>query len=179
MHRIFLAATAALLAATVGWPLPQAVPRLQQLQDAATSALPGSTIVKVLACGAWLAWAHFTACVLAEVRGEIRQRIIADKKLQALVPRARQLAQAAAGASLQQAAAQQGLTVQQTGMFTRGSLVPGLGQYTEAVGAAFGVAQGAVTAPVVSPELSFAKPKSSRIMSPRVVNFKLCGLMSR
>ncbi len=87
---------------------------------------------------------------LAEVRGEVRQRLIADKKLQALVPRARQLAHAAASSSLQQAAAQQSLTVEHTGAFTRGSLVPGLGQYTEAVGAAFGVPQGAVTAPIVS-----------------------------
>ncbi|GJG88409.1 hypothetical protein tb265_35900 [Gemmatimonadetes bacterium T265] len=87
---------------------------------------------------------------LAEVRGEIRQRLVTEKKLQALVPRARQLEQAAAGSSLEQAAAAQQLPVQHAGPFTRGMLVPGLGQYTEAVGAAFGVPQGSLTAPVVS-----------------------------
>ncbi len=87
---------------------------------------------------------------LSEVRGEIRQRLLADKKLDALVPRARQLRQAAVSSSLEQAAATQQLTVQRAGPFTRGMLVPGLGQYTEAIGAAFGVPQGAITAPVVS-----------------------------
>jgi len=87
---------------------------------------------------------------LAEVRGEIRQRLLTEKKLQALVPRARQLEQAAAASTLEQAAAAQQLTVQHAGPFTRGMLVPGLGQYTEAVGAAFGVPQGSLTAPVIS-----------------------------
>ena len=87
---------------------------------------------------------------LADVRGEIRQRLIADKKLQSLVPRATQFAQAAAGSSLEQAAASQQLAVQHAGPFTRGTLVPGLGQYSEAIGAAFGVPQGSLTAPVIS-----------------------------
>ncbi|HEY0776988.1 MAG TPA: peptidyl-prolyl cis-trans isomerase [Gemmatirosa sp.] len=86
---------------------------------------------------------------LAEVRGEIQQRLLTDKKLHALVPRAEQLRQAAARSTLEQAAAQQQLTVQHAGPFTRGSLVPGLGQYTEPVGASFGVAPGALTAPIV------------------------------
>ncbi len=87
---------------------------------------------------------------LAEVRGEIQQRLLTDKKLQALVPRAQQLRQAAATSTLEQAAAAQHLAVQHAGPFTRGMLVPGLGQYTEAIGAAFGVPQGTLTAPVTS-----------------------------
>lgn len=85
---------------------------------------------------------------LAEVRGEIQQRLRTDKKLQTLVPRARQVT-AAGPAGFEQAAAGQSAQVQKAGPFTRGSLVPGLGQFTEPVGAAFGVAQGAVTAPVI------------------------------
>lgn len=87
---------------------------------------------------------------LAEVRGEIRDRLLTEKKLQTLVPRARQLEQAAAGSSLEQAAAAQHLTVQHAGPFTRGMLVPGLGQFTQAIGAAFGVPQGSLTSPIVS-----------------------------
>lgn len=85
-----------------------------------------------------------------QVRNEVRERVLRDKKLQQLVPRARQLAQAAATSTLEAAAAAQGLTVQHTPLFARTSLVPGLGQFTEAVGAAFGPAQGQLSAPVVS-----------------------------
>lgn len=87
---------------------------------------------------------------LSAVREEVRGRILREKKLQALVPRAAQLAQAARGATLESAAQAQGLTVERTDRFARGGLVPGLGQFTEAVGAAFAVPQGSVTAPVVS-----------------------------
>lgn len=86
----------------------------------------------------------------AQVKGEVRERVLRDKKLQLLVPRARQLAQAAASSTLEAAAAAQGLTVQRTPLFARPSLVPGLGQFTEAVGAAFGPAPGELSAPVVS-----------------------------
>ena len=87
---------------------------------------------------------------LADVRGEIRQRLVADKKLQALMPRAAQFRQAAVASSFEQVAAAQQLTVQHAGPFTRGMLVPGLGQFTEAIGAAFAVPQGAITSPVAS-----------------------------
>ncbi len=83
-------------------------------------------------------------------KAEVRERVLREKKLQQLVPRARQLAQAVAGSSLEAAAAAQKLTVEKTPLFTRSSLVPGLGQFSEAVGAAFGVPEGKLTAPVVS-----------------------------
>ncbi len=84
------------------------------------------------------------------VKGEVRERVLREKKVQQLVPRARQLAQAARGSTLESAAAAQGLTVEKTPLFTRSSLVPGLGQFSEAVGAAFGVPQGQISAPVPS-----------------------------
>jgi peptidyl-prolyl cis-trans isomerase D len=87
---------------------------------------------------------------LAEARDDIRRRLARDKKLQQLVPRARNLSQLAARGSLEQAARSMGLTVDTTPMFTRTTLVPGLGQFTEPVGAAFGLQQGEVSAPIVS-----------------------------
>jgi peptidyl-prolyl cis-trans isomerase D len=84
------------------------------------------------------------------VKDEVRERVLREKKLQQLVPRARQLAEAARTSTLESAAAARQLTVERTPAFTRSSLVPGLGQFTEAVGAAFGVPQGQISAPVVS-----------------------------
>jgi peptidyl-prolyl cis-trans isomerase D len=85
---------------------------------------------------------------LAQATPEIRRRLLSEKKLDALMPKAQQVAQAAASGTLEQAAQANGLQVQKSPMFTRVSLVPGLGQYTAAVGAAFGLPQGAVSAPV-------------------------------
>jgi len=85
-----------------------------------------------------------------QVKAEVRERVVREKKVQQLVPRARQLAQAARASTLEAAAAAQGLPVQQTPLFARSSLVPGLGQFSEAVGAAFGVPEGQISAPVVS-----------------------------
>ena len=53
----------------VGWPLPSSMPIADSLRDVATEQLAARTIVNVLAVGAWLAWAHFVVCLLAEVRG--------------------------------------------------------------------------------------------------------------
>lgn len=85
-----------------------------------------------------------------QVKAEVRERVVREKKVQQLVPRARQLAQTARGSTLEAAATAQGLPVQQTPLFARSSLVPGLGQFSEAVGAAFGVPEGQISAPVVS-----------------------------
>ena len=53
-----------------------------------------------------------------------------------------------AGSSLEAAAQSNGVKVQQSSMFARGSLVPGLGQFNEAIGAAFKLPVGAVSQPV-------------------------------
>jgi peptidyl-prolyl cis-trans isomerase D len=86
----------------------------------------------------------------AQVRTEVRELVAREKQVQALLPRARQLAQAARGASLEAAATAQGLTVERTGLFSRGDLVPGLGQFSEAVGAAFSAPQGSIAGPVAA-----------------------------
>lgn len=86
----------------------------------------------------------------AQARAEVRELVVREKQVQALLPRARQLAQAARGGSLEAAAAAQGLTVERTPLFSRVDLVPGLGQYNEAVGAAFSVPQGQIAGPVAA-----------------------------
>ncbi len=94
---------------------------------------------------------------LAAFTDDIRAELVREKKLGALRPRAQQIASAvAAGKSLEQAAKDAGLSVKKTEMFTRVSSVPGLGQATEAVGAAFALPVGAVSEP--------AKTRSSLVV---------------
>ncbi|WP_148306377.1 SurA N-terminal domain-containing protein [Gemmatirosa kalamazoonensis] len=87
---------------------------------------------------------------LSEVKEEIRHRIAQDKKVEQLVPRAEKIAQQAASSSLEQAAAANGTKAEQTPVFSRTSLVPGLGQFTQAIGAAFALPKGALSGPVPS-----------------------------
>ena len=84
------------------------------------------------------------------VRDEIRRRLLREKKVAALVPRARQIADAARRGTLEAAAQAQGLTVERTELFTRTSLVPGLGQFTQPIGLAFGTPAGQIGGPVTS-----------------------------
>ena len=79
---------------------------------------------------------------------QIRQKLMAQKKLDALAARAKSLATAAAGSTLEAAAQAQNLTVTQSPAFTRGGFVPGLGRLNEAVGAAFSLPIGAVSNPI-------------------------------
>ena len=86
------------------------------------------------------------------VRDEIRQRLVLEKRIQQLVPQAKQLAAAAAASTLEQAAQGRSLQVEKTPMFTRITPVPGLGQFTEAIGAAFGLPVGAVSDAITTRE---------------------------
>jgi len=82
------------------------------------------------------------------VKADVREKVAAIRALDRVMPTAKQFAAAAARTSFEVAAQAQGLHVDQTPMFARGSFVPGLGQFTEAVGAAFGARQGAITQPI-------------------------------
>ena len=81
-------------------------------------------------------------------RDQIRLRLVAQKKLDALATRAKDLATAAVGSTLEAAAQSRNLTVTQSPAFTRGGFVPGLGRLNEAVGAAFSLPIGAVSNPI-------------------------------
>jgi peptidyl-prolyl cis-trans isomerase D len=89
---------------------------------------------------------------LADVKDEIRRRLEREAAIKALVPRAGQFAAAARRGAFTDAAREFNLNVEQAGPFTRASVVPGLGQFTEAVGAAFGLSVGEVSDPVVTRE---------------------------
>ena len=50
-----------------GWPLPRYIPAWSQLPGAVIAALTGTGMARLLACGVWLAWLTFAACLAAEV----------------------------------------------------------------------------------------------------------------
>jgi peptidyl-prolyl cis-trans isomerase D len=87
---------------------------------------------------------------LSEVKDDIRRRLAADKRVEKLIPQAQALATAARASTLESAAAAAKLTVEKTKPFARLDLVPGLGQFTEAIGAAFTTAIGKISPPVRS-----------------------------
>jgi peptidyl-prolyl cis-trans isomerase D len=84
------------------------------------------------------------------VKDEVRLRLAQQRALDALVPGAQKLASTAAGSSLEAAATADGKKVEQSPMFSRGSLVPNLGQFNEPIGASFALPTGAVSQPVKS-----------------------------
>ena len=79
------------------------------------------------------------------VRDQVRARVAQEHAVDKVMPEAQKLAAAAAGSTLEAAAQQAGKKVEQTPMFARSSVVPGLGQFTEAVGASFALPVGAVS----------------------------------
>ncbi len=88
---------------------------------------------------------------LADVKDDIRRRLEREAQIKALEPTARSFATAARAGDFAAAAAAAGQSVENAGPFTRSALVPGLGQFTEAVGAAFGLQTvGDVSAPVIT-----------------------------
>lgn len=84
---------------------------------------------------------------LAEVRDDIRRRLARDKRIEKLIPEGEALVAAAKSGSLESAAAAKGLQVEKSGGFSRLDAVPGLGQFSQAVGAAFAVPVGQVGGP--------------------------------
>jgi peptidyl-prolyl cis-trans isomerase D len=82
------------------------------------------------------------------VKDVVRQQVARAQGLDRLMPAAQKLADAAAASGLEAAAASQKLDLQHSPTFTRGTFVPGLGQFNEAVGTAFGLPVQAVSAPV-------------------------------
>lgn len=99
---------------------------------------------------------------------DIAQELRRQKKLDLLVPRAEKISSAvASGNSFEEAAKAAGLTVQQTPEFARTTSVPGLGQATQAVGAAFGLPKGAVSQPIRSENGVFVIRVDDRVQADR------------
>ena len=85
---------------------------------------------------------------LETAKPELRALVLRQKKLDALVAEGQALAQAAAKSTLESAAQAKGLTPIKSVPFTRTSQVPGIGRFNEAVGAAFALPVGVVSAPI-------------------------------
>ena len=99
------------------------------------------------------------------VKEMVRARVAAERQLEKLMPQAQQFATAAANTSLEAAAQQAGKKVEQTPLFTRSSLVPGLGQFTEPIGAAFALPVAAVSQPIKSPDGVFVIRVDKRVLA--------------
>ncbi len=98
------------------------------------------------------------------VKDEIRLRLAKDAAIDKVMPEAQKVASAAAASSLEAAAKDAGKKVDQTAMFARGSMVPGLGQYSQAVGASFALPVGAVSQPVKTTEAAYVLRVDKRVV---------------
>ncbi|MES2522225.1 MAG: peptidyl-prolyl cis-trans isomerase [Gemmatimonadota bacterium] len=85
---------------------------------------------------------------LAEVRSDIVRRITREKRLEKLRPMAAEFASKARASSLEAAAAERNIPVEKSPTFSRVDIVQGLGQFVEAIGAAFTIPVGSVGGPV-------------------------------
>ena len=99
------------------------------------------------------------------VKNIVRQRVAAERQIDRLMPQAQQLASAAAGSSLEAAAQGAGKKVETTPMFTRSSMVPGLGQFTEPIGAAFALPVAAVSQPIRSEQGVYVIRVDKRVLA--------------
>lgn len=105
---------------------------------------------------------------LDDMREEIRRVLLNRKKVDYLEARGRRVTDAVvSGKTLEQAAQENGVAVEKTGMFTRVSLVPGLGRLNEAVGASFGLPVGATSAPVKTEDGVFVTRVDGRVNADR------------
>lgn len=92
---------------------------------------------------------------LAAVREDVREAVVREKKLDALADRAASFAREAARGTLEGAALSADRVVAQTEPFTRVSAPAGMGQANRAIGAAFALPVGAVSAPVRTEDAIF------------------------
>jgi peptidyl-prolyl cis-trans isomerase D len=99
------------------------------------------------------------------VKEDIRVLLAKQAAIEKVMPAAQKLASAAAATTLDAAAKEAGKKVDQTTMFARGSMVPGLGQFTQAVGAAFALPVGAVSQPVKTDEAAYVLRVDKRIVA--------------
>lgn len=104
---------------------------------------------------------------LETVSTEIRGYLARQKKLDRLEQQAKQLASRAKAGSLEAAAQAAGQPVQKTETFTRVNAVPLLGQFNQAIGAAFALPVGVVGAPVRTDEGVYVMRVDRRVESDR------------
>ncbi|HUR00420.1 MAG TPA: peptidyl-prolyl cis-trans isomerase [Gemmatimonadaceae bacterium] len=104
---------------------------------------------------------------LEAATSDIRAVLAIQKKLDKLMPRATQFAAKAARTSLEDAAKAEGLTVVQSKPFTRVGGAEGIGRLNQAIGAAFKLPIGAVSAPIRTYDAIFVERVDQRVMQDR------------
>lgn len=82
------------------------------------------------------------------VKGDVRARLALDRAVERAVPQASALATAARASSLEAAAKERNVEVQKTGMVNRGGASSAFGSIGEALGAAFVLPVGTISAPI-------------------------------
>ena len=100
-------------------------------------------------------------------RPELTEAVRREKKLDMLVSQADTLAREAAVTSLEAAAQKHGMTAVQTPMFTRNSILPEVGRYNQAIGAAFSLPVGVVSAPIRTPDAVVVERVDARKLADR------------
>jgi len=85
---------------------------------------------------------------LETVKADVRRAVAREKKVDKLIPRAKELADAAVRGTLESAAVSKGASFSQTPLFNRVSFVPGVGQFSEVIGASFTLPVGSVSSPI-------------------------------
>jgi peptidyl-prolyl cis-trans isomerase D len=101
------------------------------------------------------------------VKPELTTAVRREKKLDMLVAQADTVAREAAASSLEAAAQKHGLTAVQTPMFTRNSALPEIGRYNQAIGAAFSLPIGVVSAPIRIPDAVVVERVDARKLADR------------
>ena len=102
---------------------------------------------------------------LEQVKPEIRTLLARQKKLEKAMPRARALSADAAATSLEQAATRANLQVIKSPKFTRVGGAEGIGRLNEAIGAAFSLPVGVVSAPIKTYDAIFVERVDSRVVA--------------
>ncbi len=104
---------------------------------------------------------------LEQATAQARAILAIQKKLDKLMPRAQQLAAAAAKSSLEEAAKEAGIPVTQSSPFTRVGGAAGIGRLNQAIGAAFTLPISAVSAPIRTYDAIFVERVDSRTLQDR------------
>lgn len=98
-----------------------------------------------------------------DVRNDIRALLALRKKAEALVPDAREFAQAAVANGLEAAARARDVSVTKSNMFARSTFVPGMGRLNRAVGAAFSLPIGQISEPIPTEDGVFVMRVDRRV----------------
>jgi peptidyl-prolyl cis-trans isomerase D len=106
---------------------------------------------------------------LEQATADVRAILAIQKKLDKLMPRAAQFAAQAAKTSLEDAAKADGMTVMQSKPFTRVGGAEGIGRLNQAIGAAFKLPIGAVSAPIRTYDAIYVERVDQRVLQDRSV----------